>query len=63
MTLERPEHTERRRRTREAISQIRSALGEDAIMQAITLEPWSHLPERQWALVPYDISLSRGPRE
>jgi len=63
MTLERPEHTERRRRTREAISQIRSTLGEDAIMQAITLEPWSHLPERQWALVPYDISLSRGPRE
>jgi len=63
MTLERPEHTERRRRTREAISQIRSTLGEDAIMQAVTLEPWSHLPERQWALVPYDISLSRGPRE
>ena len=63
MTLERPEHTERHRRAREAISQIRSTLGDNAIMQAITLEPWSHLPERQWALVPYDISLPRGPRE
>src|SRR5450631_2840360 len=62
MTLERPEHTERRRRAREAISQIRSTLGDDAIMQAITLEPWSHLPKRQWVLVPYDISLSHGPR-
>jgi protein ImuB len=63
LTLERPEHTERQRRAREAISQIRSALGDDAIMHAIALESWSHLPERQWALVPYDISLSRAPHE
>jgi protein ImuB len=63
LTLERPEHTERNRRVREAISQIHSALGDDAIMRAIPLESWSHLPERQWALVPYDISLSHGPHE
>jgi protein ImuB len=63
MTLERPEHTERQRRAGEAISQIRSTLGDNAVMQAIALEPWSHLPERQWALVPYDISLPRTPRE
>lgn len=63
LTLERPAQTERRRRTREAISQIRSAVGEDAVMRAIALEPWSHLPERQWALAPYDISLPPGPHE
>jgi protein ImuB len=63
MTLERPEHTERRRRVGEAIAHIRSALGEDAVMRAITLEPWSHLPERQWALAPYDISQHRIPHE
>jgi protein ImuB len=63
MTLERPENAERRQRAGEAITQIRSALGENAVMRAITLEPWSHLPERQWALVPYDISSHRDPRE
>jgi protein ImuB len=62
LTLERPEHTERQRRTDEAISQIRASLGDGAVMRAITLEPWSHLPERQWALVPYDTSLPHTPR-
>jgi protein ImuB len=62
MTLERPEHTERQRRAGEAISQIRSTLGDNAVMQAVALEPWSHLPERQWALVPYDISRPHTPR-
>ncbi len=63
MALERPEHAERRQRAGEAITQIRSALGENAVMHAIALEPWSHLPERQWALAPYDISSHRDPRE
>lgn len=63
MTLERPEHTERRRRAGEAITHIRSALGDDAVLRAIALEPWSHLPERQWALAPYDISQHRIPHE
>ena len=61
--LERPEHAERRQRAGEAITQIRSALGENAVMHAIALEPWSHLPERQWALAPYDISSHRDPRK
>ena len=49
---------ERTRRTGEAIDQIRTAHGDDAVLQAVEIEPWSSLPERRWALVPYDVSIS-----
>jgi protein ImuB len=45
---------ERRRRTREAIRHVRAAQGEDILLRAVEVEPWSRLPERRWALVPFD---------
>lgn len=53
-----PGAEERTRRTGEAIDQIRTAHGDDAVLQAVEIEPWSSLPERRWALVPYDVSIS-----
>lgn len=55
-----PGTRERARRTEEAILQIRTAHGDDAVLQAVEMEPWSSLPERRWALVPYDASTSPG---
>ncbi len=55
-----PGSAERIRRTGEAVRQIRSAHGDDAVLQAVEMEPWSRLPERRWALVPYDVSTSPG---
>ncbi|MDX6555262.1 MAG: protein ImuB [Miltoncostaeaceae bacterium] len=45
---------ERRRRAGEAVRQVRAAAGAEALLRAVELEPWSRLPERRWALVPYD---------
>lgn len=59
ISLATPGATERLRRTGEAIHQIRSAHGDDAVLQAVEMEPWSSLPERRWALVPYDASIPR----
>jgi hypothetical protein len=33
---------------------VRTALGDEVILRAVEVEPWSRLPERRWALVPYD---------
>ena len=45
---------ERRSRAREAIRQVRAAQGPEAMLRAVELEPWSRLPERRWALTPYE---------
>ena len=45
---------ERRTRTREAISQVRAAQGQEAMLRAVEIEPWSRRPERRWALTPYE---------
>ena len=45
---------ERRSRAREAVRQVRSAQGPEAMLRAVELEPWSRLPERRWALTPYE---------
>jgi protein ImuB len=50
----RTEDEERSRRAGEAIRQVRTALGDEVILRAVEVEPWSRLPERRWALVPYD---------
>jgi protein ImuB len=52
---------ERRRRTDEAARQVQSGSGRDAVMRLVELEPWSRLPERRWALVPFTGSPSLKP--
>jgi protein ImuB len=56
LTLERPERAERTGRAREAVRQVRAAVGDQAVLRLVELEPWSRLPERRWALVPFDTS-------
>ncbi len=58
LTLAEPGVVERDRRAREAIRHISRSYGDDAVLRVVQLEPWSRLPERQWALVPYDASIS-----
>jgi protein ImuB len=45
---------ERGRRMREAARQVHSSVGEGALLRPVELEPLSRLPERRWALVPFD---------
>ena len=52
---------ERARRARDAIRQVRSVQGDEAVLRLVELEPWTQLPERRWALVPYDVSTSPDP--
>ena len=56
-----PGAVERTRRAREAVRQVRSMQGDEAVLRLVELEPWSQLPERRWALVPYDVSTSQDP--
>jgi hypothetical protein len=56
-----PGSVERDRRAREAIRQVRAMQGDEAVLRLVELEPWSQLPERRWALVPYDVSTSQDP--
>jgi protein ImuB len=60
LTLQRPERAERAGRAREAVRQVRAAVGEQAVLRLVELEPWSRLPERRWALVPFDTSRNPG---
>ena len=46
---------ERRRRIREAVGQARAGGGEGTVLRAVEIAPLSRLPERRWALVPFDI--------
>lgn len=52
---------ERARRMHQAAGQVRARLGDDALMRAVEMEPWSRLPEHRWALVPFDTSPLPGP--
>jgi protein ImuB len=56
-----PGAVERARRARDAIRQVRTTQGDEAVLRLVELEPWSQLPERRWALVPYDVSASPDP--
>lgn len=51
---------ERRRRADEAARQVQATSGRDAVMRLVEIEPWSRLPERRWALVPFTGSPSPG---
>jgi len=46
---------ERARRVGEALRHVRSAHGDEAVLKAIEVEPHTRLPERRWALAPFDI--------
>jgi protein ImuB len=45
---------ERRRRAAAALAQVRAAAGAAPVMRLVEIEPWSRLPERRWALGPYE---------
>ena len=45
---------ERRTRAGEAVRQVRAAQGQEAMLRIVEIEPWSRLPERRWALTPYE---------
>ena len=45
---------ERRTRAGEAVRQVRAAQGSEAMLRVVEIEPWSRLPERRWALTPYE---------
>jgi protein ImuB len=53
-------HEERAARTHEAVRHVRAALGDDALLRVIELDPSSHIPERRFALAPHpDIPMGR----
>ena len=52
---------ERNLRTEEAARQVQSTRGKHALLHLIELEPWSQLPERRWALVPFTGSRHPAP--
>ena len=45
---------ERRTRAGAAVRQVRAAQGHEAMLRVVEIEPWSRLPERRWALAPYE---------
>lgn len=45
---------ERRRRAAAALAQVRAASGAAPVMRLVEIEPWTRLPERRWALGPYE---------
>ena len=46
---------EHKRRVGEALRHVRSAHGDEALLKAVEVEPHTRLPERRWALAPFDI--------
>ena len=54
MTLVARPDDERRRRAAAALEQVRAAEGDATVMRLVEIEPWSRLPERRWALGPYE---------
>jgi hypothetical protein len=45
---------ERMRRAGAALAQVRAAPGAAPVLRLVEMEPWSRLPERTWALGPYE---------
>jgi nucleotidyltransferase/DNA polymerase involved in DNA repair len=39
----------------EAVRQLSARLGRTPVARAVEVEPWSRIPERRWALLPYDL--------
>ena len=54
MTLVARPDDERRRRAAAALDQVRASEGDTTVMRLVEIEPWSRLPERRWALGPYE---------
>jgi protein ImuB len=54
MTLVARPDDERRRRAAAALEQVRASEGDAQVLRLVEIEPWSRLPERQWALGPYE---------
>ncbi|MBM3665523.1 MAG: hypothetical protein FJW92_06995 [Actinobacteria bacterium] len=54
MTLVARPDDERRRRAAAALDQVRAAEGDATVMRLVEIAPWSRLPERRWALGPYE---------
>ena len=54
MALMQTPDEERMRRAGVAIAQVRAAPGAAAELRLVEMEPWSRLPERAWALGPYE---------
>lgn len=61
LSVVRAGQAEHARRVGEAVGQVRAALGDQAVLRAVELEPWSRLPERRWALIPFDTSADHDP--
>jgi DNA polymerase-4/protein ImuB len=38
----------------EAVRQLRARYGHASLYHIVEVEPWSRIPERHWALIPYD---------
>jgi len=55
MTLVATPDEERRRRAGAAIEQVRAAEGAAPVLRLVEIEPWTRLPERRWALGPYEV--------
>jgi hypothetical protein len=51
--LARSEGEKRRGRLTEAVRQARAAAGRDAVLQAVDVDPASHVPERRTLLTPF----------
>lgn len=61
-TLTRTPAEQRRGRLSEAVSQVRSAAGRDAVLRVLEVDPRSRVPERRAILVPWnDPAGSRAP--
>ncbi|HEY7294333.1 MAG TPA: DNA polymerase Y family protein [Dehalococcoidia bacterium] len=44
-----------------ALEQLRSRFGHPSVMKIVGVEPWSRIPERQYALIDCEPSISPGP--
>jgi DNA polymerase-4/protein ImuB len=48
-------HARRQAQVSEATRQLQARYGHTPVYRAMEVEPWSRVPERRWALVPYDL--------
>jgi DNA polymerase-4/protein ImuB len=48
-------HAKQEEQIAEAARQLSARYGETPLARVVEVEPWSRIPERRWALVPYDL--------
>jgi nucleotidyltransferase/DNA polymerase involved in DNA repair len=48
-------HARQERQIAEAARQLSLRFGRTPLARAVEVEPWSRIPERRWALLPYDL--------